>query len=84
MFFKSLIMLVGFAHLIISVTKTHHFQPSSNVSRWVGGKFKREGAYVYLWLIHIIICQILTQRCKLIILQLKFLLKVDSEANQEE
>ena len=77
-------MLVVFAHLTISVTKTHHFQPPSNVSRWVGGRFKREGTYVNLWLIHIVVWQKITQHCKPIILQLKFFLKVDSEANQEE
>ena len=24
---------------------------------WVGGQFKREGPYVYLWLIHFVLCQ---------------------------
>ena len=37
----------------------------------VGGRFKREGTYVYLWLIHVAIWQKLTQYCKAIILQLK-------------
>ena len=40
--------------------------------RWeVRGKFKREGTYAYLWLIHVDIWQKPTQYCKAIILQLK-------------
>ena len=34
-------------------------------------RFKREGTYVYLWLIHIVVWQKPTQYCKAIILQLK-------------
>ena len=37
---------------------------------WLQGKFKREEAYVYLWLIHVDIWQ-KTKFCKAIILQLK-------------
>ena len=37
----------------------------------VGGKFKREGTYVHLWLIHVDVEQKSTQHCKAIILQLK-------------
>ena len=37
----------------------------------MGGSFKREGIYVYLWLIHVDILQKPTQSCKRIILQLK-------------
>ena len=36
----------------------------------VGGRFKREGSYVYLWLIHDV-WQKPTQYCKVVILQLK-------------
>ena len=36
-----------------------------------GGRFRREGTYVYLWLIHVDVWQKLTQCCKAIILQLK-------------
>ena len=35
------------------------------------GRFKREGIYAYLWLIHSVVWQKPTQYCKLIILQLK-------------
>ena len=35
------------------------------------GRFKREGTYVYLWLIHVDVGQKPTQHCKAIILQLK-------------
>ena len=37
----------------------------------VGGRFKREGTYVYLWLIHVDVWQKPTQHCKAIIRQLK-------------
>ena len=46
-----------------------------NLEGWdqveMGGNFKREGTYVYLWLIHVDIWQKPTQYCKAIILQLK-------------
>ena len=41
------------------------------MGREVGGRFKREGTYVYLWLIHVDVCQKPTQYCRAIILQLK-------------
>ena len=37
----------------------------------MGGKFKREGTYVYLWLIHVDVGQKPTQYCKAVILRLK-------------
>ena len=37
----------------------------------VGGRFKREGLYVHLWLTHADVWQKPTQHCKAIILQLK-------------
>ena len=37
----------------------------------VGGKFKREGTYTHLWLIHVDAWQKPTQYCKVIIPQLK-------------
>ena len=41
------------------------------MGRETGGRFKREGTYVYLWLIHANVWQKPTQFCKAIILQLK-------------
>ena len=41
----------------------------------MGGRFKREGTYVYLWLIDVDVWQKPTQYCKAIILQLKMLKK---------
>ena len=41
------------------------------LGREVGGRSKREGAYVYLWLIHVNVWQKPMQYCKAIILQLK-------------
>jgi len=40
----------------------------------VGGRFKREGTYVYLWLIHVDIWQ--KPYCKATILQLKIKLNI--------
>ena len=41
------------------------------MGREMGGRFKREGAYVSLWLIHVDIWQKPTKFYKAIILQLK-------------
>ena len=41
----------------------------------MGGRFKREGTYVYLWPIHVVVWQKPTQHCKAIIIQLKISLK---------
>ena len=47
----------------------------NNLEGWgVGGRFKRKGPYVYLWLIHIVVWQKPTQHYKAIILQLKVFL----------
>ena len=43
----------------------------------VEGRFKREGTYVYLWLIYVNVWQKPIQYCKAIILQLKINLKND-------
>ena len=45
------------------------------MGREMGGGFKSEGTYVYLWLIHVDIWQKPTQYHKVIILQLKINLK---------
>ena len=37
----------------------------------LGGRLQREGIYVYIWLIHFVVEQKLTQHCKAIICQLK-------------
>ena len=42
------------------------------------GRLKREGTYVYLWLIHTVVWQKPTQYCKAIILQLKTKFKKSS------
>ena len=46
-----------------------------NLEGWdqvkMGGNFKREGTYVYLWLTHVDVWQKPTQYCKAIICQLK-------------
>ena len=40
------------------------------MERGMGGRFKREGTYASLWLIHVDVWQKLTQYCKAIIFQL--------------
>ena len=40
------------------------------MGRQMGESFKREGMYVYLWLIHVEVCQKTTKFWKAIILQL--------------
>jgi len=37
----------------------------------LGERFRREGTYVFLWLMHVVVWQKPTQHCKVIILQLK-------------
>ena len=37
----------------------------------MGGRFRRDGIYAYIQLIHTVVQQKLTQHCKAIILQLK-------------
>ena len=41
------------------------------MGREMGGRFKREVTFVYLWLLHVDVWRTLTQYCKAIILQLK-------------
>ena len=43
------------------------------MEREVGGRFKRDGTDVYLWLIHVDVWQKSSQYCKVIILQLKII-----------
>ena len=51
----------------------------NNLDGWeevgAGGRLKREGTYVYLWLIHIVLRQKPTQYCKATTFQLKISLK---------
>ena len=48
----------------------------NNLEGWdVGGRFKKEGTYVYLWLIHVGVWQKPTQHYKAIILQFKIIKK---------
>ena len=41
------------------------------MGRKMGERFKKEGTYVYLWLIHADVWQKPTQNCRTVILQLK-------------
>ena len=38
---------------------------------WLEGRLKKEGIYVYMWLIHVVVQWKLTQHCKAIIFQEK-------------
>ena len=69
----------------ITICKTHSQQESAvwcrkfkqelyvNLEGWMeqemGGRIKREGIYIYLWLIHVEVLQKTTQFCKAIVLQ---------------
>ena len=56
------------------VTQGTQLRPCDNLEGWeVGMRFKREGAYVYLWLIHVDVWQKPTQYCKPIVIQLKII-----------
>ena len=47
-------------------------EPCDSLEGWeIGGRLKRKGTHVYLWLIHVEIWQRPTQYCKAIIFQLK-------------
>ena len=54
------------------------------LGREAGGRFRREGTYVFLQLIHVDVWQKLTQHCKAMILQLKYKLKKKKSAGQEK
>ena len=41
------------------------------MEREMGGRFKKEGTYVHVWLIHVDVSQKTTKFCKAIILQLE-------------
>ena len=49
-----------------------------------GRGFKRDGTYVYLWLILTVVRQKPTQHCKVIILQLKINLKKNTKTQMEK
>ena len=53
---------------VLVLVNTIYFKVLKNGA---GGRLKREGTYVYLWLMHVDVWQKLTQYCKAIILQLK-------------
>ena len=59
--------------IICCMTQRNELGLCNHLEGWeqVGGRFKREGTYVYLWLIHVYTWQKPIQRCKAIILWLK-------------
>ena len=65
---------------ICCITQGTHRLPN-NLEGWDGEgggrEFKREGVYVYLWLIHADVWQKPTKFCKTIILQLKNQIRSD-------
>ena len=50
-------------------TQTGALHQPRGLGQEIGGRFKREGIYVYLWLIHADVGQKTTKFCKAIILQ---------------
>ena len=66
---------------------THTAQTSicDNLEGWdVEGRFKMEGTYVYLWLIHVLVWQKPTPHCKAIIIQLKINVKNCKKKKKEK
>ena len=66
---------------------TQTAQPSicDNLEGWdVEGRFKMEGTYVYLWLIHVLVWQKPTPHCKAIIIQLKINVKNCKKKKKEK
>ena len=53
---------------VLVLVNTIYFKVLKNGA---GGRLKREGIYIYLWLMRVDVWQKLTQYCKAIILQLK-------------
>ena len=49
------------------------------MGREIGGRFQREGTYVYLWLTHVDVWQKPAKYCKAVILQSKINLKKMAE-----
>ena len=47
--------------------QTGTMQPLGEMGKEMGGTFKREGSFVYLWQIHVDIWQRTTELCKAII-----------------
>ena len=72
--------VTGLAEMEINSTRDKSLQRRQqeqvNSRQFPGGRFKREGTYVYLWLIHVDVWQKPTQFCKAIILQLKKFFKL--------
>ena len=55
-------------------------QLRDDLERWdgaAGGRYKKEGIYVYIWMIYFVVHQKLIQHCKAIILQFKIFLKIN-------
>ena len=53
------------------------------MGREMGGRFKREGTWVYLWLIDVDVWRKPTQYCKAIVLQLKINKFIFKKKNRE-
>ena len=47
------------------------WQPKGAGWEEIGGRFEREGIYVYFWLLHIVVQQKPIQHCKAMIVSLK-------------
>ena len=58
-------------HYIYTMEYYSAIKGNNGMGRKMGGRFKREGIYAYLWLIHVEVWQKRTKHCKAIILQLK-------------
>ena len=76
--FLTLLCITGFRFIHITLTASNLFlfmAEKYSIATIMGRRFKREGTYVYLWLIHVVVWEKPTQYCKAIMLQLKINLK---------
>ena len=60
---------------LIVLWEVYKLEFGGGMGREMGREFRREGTYVYLWLIHVEVWQKTTKFCKVIIFQLKDTLK---------
>ena len=63
-------------------TQTGALYQPRGVGREMGGRFKREGTYAHLWLIHADVWQKTTEFCTAIILQLKKQINLKKKKNR--
>ena len=75
--------LSGHLWAVVSLQKNQSLYHQKYQGQEVGRRLKREGTYIYLWLIHVDVWHKSTQYCKPIILQLKINKNFKIEKNNQ-